>query len=149
MKLELGCGAAPTPGYLHHDRTVHDDWVEFAHDLEQVPWPWLADSVDEVLAVDVFEHLHLDTPVWLDECHRILKAGGLLEMRLPAWDHSLSYRDPTHYRVFHEETFYYWDPAHHLHRDFGRYYFDSARWWTVEAVWRDANDLRYRLAKIP
>jgi hypothetical protein len=37
MKLELGCGKAPTPGYLHHDRVRHAQFVDFAHDLERLP----------------------------------------------------------------------------------------------------------------
>lgn len=149
MKLELGCGMKPTPGYLHHDRIAHSPHVDIAVDLEQVPWPWPSGSCEEVLAIDVLEHLHHDIPVWLNECHRILAPGGLLDMRLPAWDNPLSYRDPTHHRFFHEETFYYWDPSHHLFDGFGRYYFAEAdRWWEVEAVTREFNDLRYRMRRL-
>jgi hypothetical protein len=59
MKLELGCGTAPTPGYVHHDRRRHAPHIEVAHDLDVLPWPWADASWTEVLGLDVFEHLHL------------------------------------------------------------------------------------------
>jgi len=149
--LELGAGAQPDPrAAVHHDRIVHSDWIDLAHDLTEFPWPWGDGSLDGIIAVDVFEHLrHLDVPEWLDECWRILKPGGILLMRLPAWDNPVSYRDPTHYRVFHQQTFSYWDPDSELYELFGRYYFaESARWWSVRQVFREVGDLRFDLEKL-
>jgi hypothetical protein len=57
--LELGCGTAPTPGYIHHDRRGHSPHVEVVHDLDKLSWPWLDAGCAEILALDVFEHLHL------------------------------------------------------------------------------------------
>jgi len=148
--IELGAGANPHPlANVRHDRTVHSKWINFAHDLTVFPWPFRDKAYEGIVAIDVFEHLRgVDIPQWLDECWRILRPGGFLMMRLPAWDNPLSYRDPTHYRVFHEESFYYWDPDHNLWRDFGRYYFqESGKWWQVKQVFREAGDLRYDLAK--
>ncbi len=163
VKLELGCGTSPTPGYIHHDRIKHADYVDLAWDLRDVPWPFSPDSgvglfpnrgsyanefIDEILALDVFEHVSANIQGWLDECWRLLKVGGKLDVRLPAWDHQLSYRDPTHLRVFHPETFHYWDPERDLHRDFGAIYFaESNKWWRVHNVWRENNDFRYVLIK--
>jgi len=142
--LELGCGKRPTPGALHHDRIHHSDWVDVAHDLEVLPWPWPDESFDGILALDVMEHLRLDIPQWLDEAWRILKPDGYLYLRLPAFDNPVSYRDPTHRRVFQDETFYYWQPGHPLHQDYGCIYFaEAARWWQVESVARDNADPRY------
>lgn len=150
MKLELGCGARPSDGYLHHDRTYHDEWVDVAFDLEELPWPMFDASCEQILATDVFEHLRpwkVQVSEWLDECWRLLIEGGTLSMRLPAWDNPLSFRDPTHHRMFHEHTFDYWDPDHGLHADFGRYYFDTGRWWSVRMVIREEGDFRYILRK--
>ena len=58
MKLELGCGTAATPGYVHHDRRRHAAHVDICHDLDLVPWPWADASCERILALDVFEHLH-------------------------------------------------------------------------------------------
>lgn len=149
MRLELGCGANPSDGYTHHDRWKHSPHVDLAFDLEQLPWPLGDESCSEIRAIDVFEHLRLEVQQWLDECWRVLVPGGKLEMRLPAWDNPLSWRDPTHRRVFHQESLLYWCPNHHgtLHRDFGRYYFgrDYNKWWRFHNVKRDHGDFLYTL----
>lgn len=147
--LNLGCGSRPLTGAVNHDRTHHSPWVDVIYDLENLPWPWEVGQWDVVVAYDVMEHLHHEVDVWLDECWRILKIGGKLELRLPAFDNHLSYRDPTHQRVFHPESFFYWDPSHHLWQDFGRYYWDSGCWWEVNYVGRDGDDLRFDLLKRP
>ncbi len=54
MKLELGSGQRPTPGYVHNDLNAFDG-------IELVGNPWELDIatgvVDEVLALGVIEHL--------------------------------------------------------------------------------------------
>ena len=147
--LELGAGANPLPlADVHHDKETHEGYIDIAWDLDVLPWPWENEEFEIVWAVDVMEHLKVDVNVWLGECWRILQPGGLLEMRVPAWDHPLSYRDPTHQRVFHEESFFYWDPRTNLWQDFGRYYFPEGRWWNVRDHFMEANDLRFTLVKL-
>lgn len=153
MQIELGCGAKPTPGYIHCDKWKHSDHVDIAFPLEKIPWPFTENSVEKILAIDVFEHLPpwvVSIQDWLDECHRILCKNGTLEMRLPAWDYHYSYRDPTHYKVFHPETFDYWCPPGGVWKDFGRYYFGEGynKWWIRDSVVRDCNDLRYTMRKV-
>jgi hypothetical protein len=105
--------------------------------------------LDEILALDVFEHIDGgDLAPCLDESWRLLKPGGRLDIRLPAWDHAATYRDPTHIRGYHQETMSYWDCDDTLWKDFGSvYYAESARWWKVESVRRDNHDFRYVLTK--
>lgn len=147
MILELGAGSVPIEGAIHHDRVKHADYIDIAHDLEILPWPFENDQFDKVYAIDVFEHLSLEIVEWLRECHRILKVGGELEIRLPAWDNPLSYRDPTHKRVFHPETFDYFDPEKDLYLQFGHYYWDNVPLFKVSFLGRDSNDLRFKLIK--
>lgn len=153
MKLELGAGNHPTPDYVHHDETKHDNWIDVAFDLEITPWPLLDEAYEGVLALDVMEHIRpwqLDVSGWLEELWRVLIPYGDLTMRLPAWDNAVSYRDPTHYKVFHEETFDYWDPSSQLHTDYGRYYFPASHWWNVLKVERaNGSDLVFHLQKLP
>ena len=119
--------------------------AERTTDLDVLPWGWEDDAVDTIVAVDVLGDVRLDVARWLDECWRMLRPGGLLIMRLPAWNNPLSYRDPTRSRVFHEETFSPWDPESELH---GRLRLDATgRWWTVRQVLRDEDDLRFVLEK--
>ncbi len=147
--LELGCGMRPTPGALHHDRIAHSPHVDIAHDLNQLPWPWVDETFDEVIAFDVLEHLTLEVPEWLDEVWRILRPAGRLWLRLPAFDNPVSYRDPTHKHLFHEETFYYWQPGHPLHDHYGHFYFAEARrWWAVAQVQRVNPDPRYGIGDL-
>jgi predicted SAM-dependent methyltransferase len=150
MTLELGCGVHPTPGAVHHDRVLHSPNVDIAHDLDCLPWPWADGEFDKILALDVMEHLRLDVADWLDECHRILKPGGKLVLRLPAWDNPVSYRDPTHRKVFHPETFDYWDKSKQLHADYGFFYFgERGRWWDVLTVERvNGGDFGFVLRKV-
>jgi hypothetical protein len=139
---------------VHHDRVAHSPFVDVAWDLECLPWPWEDGQVEQIIAIDVFEHL-TGRPwwFWLDECWRVLRFHGRLVMRLPAWDNPLTYRDPMHrtpeggVRAFHEETFHYWDPCREVWASFGRIYGLGDRYWHVEAVLRDAGDFRYILRK--
>lgn len=147
--LELGCGVHPTQGALHHDRIKHSAWVDIAHDLDILPWPWQDGEFDKIIALDVMEHLRLDVDTWLNECWRILSPGGMLVLRLPAFDNPVSFRDPTHRKLFHPETFDYWDKSKQLHVDYGFFYFGEAgKWWTVKTIERvNGGDFGFVLVK--
>lgn len=133
--LQLGCGVRPIEGAINHDRVKHSEHVDIAHNLDVLPWPWDDGAFDKVIALDVMEHLRCEVRIWLNECWRILSPDGLLVLRLPAWNHECSHRDPTHIRLFHPETFSYWDRRTDWHRDYGRYYYgEYDRWWLTENV---------------
>lgn len=126
MKLELGCGIAPTAGYVHHDRRKHAPHVDIAHDLDTVPWPWTDQCWEEILGLDVFEHLQLMPEQWLKECYRILQPRGVLRFRVPVFGTPYHLIDPTHVRGFHPLNFDYFIEGRELHRKYGHYYFDFA-----------------------
>ena len=126
MKLELGCGMAPSAGYIHHDRRQHSPHVDVVHDLNELPWPWGDASLEEILALDVFEHLHLMPEQWMRECYRILESGGVLHLRVPVFGSPWHVIDPTHVRGFHPFNFDYFVRARQLWRKYGNYYFDFA-----------------------
>lgn len=132
------------PGAWNSDRTRHHDFVDEAWDLNVLPWPWDDAAFDKVIALDVMEHLKLDVQRWLDECWRILAPGGLLVLRVPSHDNPVSWRDVTHERLFHEESFHFWWPEHELWQNYGHFYYaESARWWDVLTVERVNPDPRY------
>ena len=124
MKLELGCGTTPTPNYLHHDRRRHAAHIDVVHDLDELPWPWPDAGCEEILALDVFEHLHLMPEAWLRECHRILAPAGLLRLRVPIFGSPWHLIDPTHVRGFHPLNFDYFIHDRELWHKYGHYYFD-------------------------
>lgn len=124
MKLELGSGTTPSPGYVHHDRKRHAPFIDIEHDLNTVPWPWANDSCEEILAMDVFEHLHVMPEIWMSECHRILIHGGVLRLRVPIFGSPWHIIDPTHVRGFHPLNFDYFIRGRDLWHKFGHFYFD-------------------------
>jgi predicted SAM-dependent methyltransferase len=126
MKLELGCGKAAMPGFVHHDLHRHSDHVDVCHDLNELPWPWDDGSCDEILALDVFEHLHLMPQKWLKECFRLLKPHGVLRLRVPIFGSPWHVIDPTHVRGFHPLNFDYFVRGRELFDKFGHFYFDFA-----------------------
>lgn len=114
--LNLGCGADIQDGMVNAD-IVALPGVDVVCDLDQ-PWPWQAGAVDWIKASHVFEHV--DNPVlFITEAHRVLRPGGLLDVRVPFWQHPNAFTDPTHRRYCTEHTFDYWVPGQALHEGYG------------------------------
>jgi len=93
--LCVGAGRrAAEPGVVRVDRSpaVAPDIV---WDLDMRPYPLEASSFDRVECFDVLEHLS-DVPAALEELHRVLRPGGMLEITTPHFSCSNSYVDPTH-----------------------------------------------------
>jgi len=138
--LELGCGRNPKltstsdAPVVFHDISRHSPFIDCAHDLDVIPWPWVDGHFDEIVAVDVFEHLKVDIEEWLSECWRILKPGGQLTLRVPEASSWHAMADPTHRRLFHWITFDYFDPESQWHKNYGKYYGFAAagQWWHVQ-----------------
>ncbi|MFO7677185.1 MAG: methyltransferase domain-containing protein [Thermoplasmatota archaeon] len=80
MKLNLGCGREHLEGWINIDR-VKDDAVDLIHDLN-TRLPFDDNSVDEILASHVFEHI-LYWEDLLHECHRILKPSSIITIKVP------------------------------------------------------------------
>lgn len=108
MKLNLGCNDAHLSGYLNVDMAQPADYV---CDLRQ-PWPWETSSVEQIIAYDVFEHLPQIHA--MNEAHRVLKPGGMLDLKVPAValaDGRINpgaWCDPTHISFWHPDTKYYY-----------------------------------------
>jgi ubiquinone/menaquinone biosynthesis C-methylase UbiE len=94
--LNLGAGNRIIPGAVNVDRTKHRAEIDVVWDLNQVPWPWEDASFDKVAAIAVLEHLDIDLLTALNECHRVLRPGGQLVVKLPYWNSEASHDDPTH-----------------------------------------------------
>ena len=147
--LNLGCGNRPILGAINHDIRSHSDMIDIAFDLDVVGgnrhlnWPIPDERFDKVVALDVAEHLRADVHVWLEEMWRILRPDGILILRVSAWDNPVSYRDPTHRRTFHEESFCYFWPIHPLWQEYGRIYFPDGPWFNLHVVERGNADARW------
>ena len=78
MKLNLGANDRRVEGFISVDIAPPADVL---CDLAG-PWPWPDNSVDEVLAFSVFEHLP-DKLHTMNELWRVLKPGGIALLQLP------------------------------------------------------------------
>jgi len=116
-KLNLGCGTDTKPDYVNVD-VYSLDGVDRVVDLNATPWPWDDDSVAEIHASHVFEHLD-DMEETLRECARVLEPNGTLRVIMPMGVNAIA--DPDHANTWTYQTpeFYtgkrHWDSDIPLH----------------------------------
>lgn len=138
--LQLGTGARPVEGGVNHDRFAHGAWIDVAQDLDVMPWSALRETApaggyDGIVAYDLIEHI-VDVFGFLNECHALLRPGGMLIMRGGAADNPASYTDPTHLHWFTDDSMDFVDRRTNLGNHYGRLYGDKlgrplAQWWIL------------------
>lgn len=85
MRLEIGSGYSPTPGFTHLDMNPNAPGVDIVGPA--FPLPMATATVDEIRAVDVLEHLsYWNTEAALSEWARVLRPGGKLYVQVPDAD---------------------------------------------------------------
>jgi len=98
VKLNLGCGGRPLPGYINVDmdgldelkaryphQTFERDTEIFNFDLFNLPFP--DSSVAEVRADALLEHLGFaEEPRFLHEVKRVLRRGGMFQFSVPDFE---------------------------------------------------------------
>lgn len=109
IALNIACGNAPLLGAINHDRTLFADYVDIAHDLNVLPWPWADNSIEHIQAHNIVEHLN-DFYDFFNEAWRILMPRGTIDVIVPRYDHVNVAIDPTHKRGYHVESFHFLDP---------------------------------------
>lgn len=111
------------PDYVNVDN-VKLPGVEIIHDLTEFPWPFENQQFEEVLLVDVLEHLPSVVKT-LEEIHRITRPNGKVLIRVPYYNSTDASADPTHIHSFNETTFDFFDPE----RNWGkaREYYSAAK----------------------
>jgi predicted SAM-dependent methyltransferase len=92
MKLNIGSHNVRVDGFLNVD-ILDLPGVDIVCDITKIPWTvkgvapqekFEDDSVDEILMVEVLEHISFhDTAKVLAEIYRVLKPGGKLHIQLP------------------------------------------------------------------
>jgi predicted SAM-dependent methyltransferase len=114
MKLNLGCGNNKKEGYINIDssKEVKPDKV---WNLEKKPLPFKVNSVDEVLAYHVLEHVQNFIPL-MHDLHKICKNGAVIKIRVPFYSAWGQFNDPTHVRFFSPFTFDYFKKGTYSHQ---------------------------------
>ena len=107
LRLNLGCGAFPRAGYTNVDWSPAAK-ADVRHDLSAIPYPFPADTAEEIVADHVLEHLPNPFEA-VAEWNRLLEPGGRLVVRDPHF--SRGFMHPEH-RVGFDVTFpLYFDPS--------------------------------------
>ena len=96
MKLNLGSGYRRIEGYknVDNDELVKPDYLV---DLEDCHLPIEDNTVDEVRAHHIFEHIHNFIPL-MKEIYRVCKHGARLDILVPHHFHDVFWGDVTHVR---------------------------------------------------
>lgn len=104
VKLNFGCGKKKMDGFINTDINLRSE-ADLIFDLNHVKYyPFKDETSDYIWMDNVIEHLD-DVIQVLGECHRILKKGGVLELRVPYWLAKGAHEDPTHKHTFSEKSF--------------------------------------------
>ncbi|MCK9532298.1 MAG: methyltransferase domain-containing protein [Gammaproteobacteria bacterium] len=96
--INLGCGNKKEPGEVGVD-IIPTPEVDIVADLNKYPLPFADNSVDIVRSSHCFEHLD-DLVALMEDIHRMLKPGGILEFTVPHVSNIEFFRDPTHKHAF-------------------------------------------------
>lgn len=126
--LDLGCGNKKRPGSIGVDgnsRTAAD----VVHDLNVFPYPFEANSFDEIYMDNVLEHLDNVIGV-MEEVHRMSAPNATVKVIVPYFRSVWAAIDPTHRHAFTTDSFAYFDPSSPISV---RYDYSTARF-AVERV---------------
>jgi predicted SAM-dependent methyltransferase len=69
-------------------------------------WPWADSSVTYIRAWDIIEHLP-DKIHTMNEAHRVLVPGGIIEIKVPTTDGPGAWQDPQHCSFWNRNSFWY------------------------------------------
>ncbi len=106
FKLDIACGQNKQAGFFGVD--IAGENVDLIYDLEQFPWPFPDNSVDEAFCSHFIEHTK-DLIKFMNELYRILKPGAKCMVLAPYYNSMRAWQDPTHTRAISEATFLYYN----------------------------------------
>ena len=111
LRLNLGSGVNKMDGYVNVDKFDYGK-PDIMMDLEQTPWQFLDDSVEEIMLNHTLEHLGKDTQTFfaiIKEIYRVCKNNALIEINVPHPRHDNFISDPTHVRAITPMTLQLFD----------------------------------------
>lgn len=117
-KLNIGCGNDIREGFVNLDISQLPG-VDVVCDIDKNLLPFEDNSFEYIICIDILEHVEYIRV--LKEIHRILKPGGVVEIRVPHFTSSNNFIDPTHKKMFSFRTFSFFADNIRYNRN---YYFD-------------------------
>ena len=146
LQLDIACGKNKKLGFTGVDIW---DGADIVADLEQFPWPFADNSVDEVFCSHYIEH----TPnliSFANELYRIMKVGAKAEIIAPYYSSIRAWQDPTHLRAISENTYLYfskeWRTINRLDHYPITVDFDFECSYIIDSEWQGKNDEEVRFA---
>lgn len=122
-KLNVGCGNDIREGYVNLD-VAGLPGVDVVANLEQFPWPLHENRFEEIIMINVLEHLP-DTIAAMEELWRISSNGCKVIIRVPYWNCIHAASDPTHKKQFTQFSMNFFDPTTKQGKE--RPYYSKAR----------------------
>ena len=106
-RLNLGCGQYMKPGFINVDAAPNTN-PDVRWDLDSYPYPFEDGSMTLIEMDHALEHLRQPFQAMI-ECHRILRPGGQLVIRVPHF--SRGFTHPDHKAGFDVGFPLYFDPS--------------------------------------
>lgn len=104
LKVDIGCGDSKPDGFVGVDICPGAN-VDIVADISQT-FPFEDNSVDELRAYDVIEHLP-DRINTMNEIWRVCKPGAMVDLVVPSTDGRGAFQDPTHISFWNINSFRY------------------------------------------
>lgn len=105
MKLDIGCGKSKALRAIGIDINKNSD-ADVICDLNRFYYPFKDNSFDEIICIDILEHLD-DILGVMAEILRIGRKNALIRIQVPHFSSMDAYTDPTHKRSFSSRSFNY------------------------------------------
>lgn len=135
MKLNIGCGRDYRAGWINIDISK-DARADSYLDIRKQPLqysagmatmaahPIMPGSVDEIYISGVLEQIleNEDLIFAMNECHRVLKEGGVMRVIVPNAAFAIAHQDPMDVRKFTKPTFAYFLKGDRHHELYGSVY---------------------------
>lgn len=97
MKINIGCGTTKTDGYYTCDHTdIYN--ADYVFDLEKDVFPFEDNSIEEVVAHHILEHLGDGYFHCMKELYRVCKNGAIIDIVVPHFRNQNQWHNPTHKR---------------------------------------------------
>lgn len=123
VKLNIGCGRDYREGWINTDISK-DTKADLYFDIRKDVFPFDAGNASEIYISGVLEQIgeneHLIHA--MNECHRVLKQGGVMNVVVPNARFAIAHQDPMDVRKFTKETFSYFEKGARQHDLYGAVY---------------------------